>query len=67
MMHRHTPYDKPRTVAGKRREPVYYSNLHPGPQAHPPVPDPKGRGPNSWRKRHRQTTIGGTLITGEGQ
>ena len=68
MMHRHTAYDKPRSYAGKRREPIYYSNLHPGPQDYPPVPDPKARGPNSWRKRHRQAMANATLVmTGEGQ
>ncbi len=64
MMHQHTSYDKPRAYAGKRKEPIYYSNLHPGPQDPPPVSDPKSR---PWRKRHRQAAIGGTLITGEGQ
>ncbi len=55
-MHRHhTPYDKPRGLAGKRREPIYYSNrypngLHGSPTDYPPVPDPK-----AWNRRQRVT------------
>lgn len=45
MMHRHTIYEIPRGVVGKRREPIYYSNMHPYGRDqvvdYPPVPEPK--------------------------
>ena len=54
MIHRHTPYDKPRTVSAARREPIYYSNRYPcglrGESPTEPKPDPK----SARRKRKKR-------------
>lgn len=70
MIHRHTPYNKPRGFTGSRvgraaliERTESLLTWEECPQ-YPPVPDPKSR---SWRNRHQQTIIGGTHITGEGQ
>lgn len=45
MMHRRTIFEIPRGIAGKRREPIYYSNMRPfgndQVRDYPPVPEPK--------------------------
>ncbi len=54
MMHRHTIYETPRGVAGKRREPIYYSNMRPfgndQVRDYSPVPEPK----RARRRRERE-------------
>ncbi len=54
MIRPHTPYDKPRGVAGKRRERTYYSNWNPNghdqPKPYPAVPDPQ-----EWAERQQKS------------